>query len=484
MTHGNLNKKLLLIISCLVLTAFSTAFVAAPLVVLADNAATSTSSTSSSSTPSEALQDATIAFQGTLNNASGTPVPDGLYNLDFKIYDAPTDGNVQWEESFTGDQRISVASGTFSVSLGEAAPINLNFDGASYYLAVTVGGDGDSPVWDTEMTPRREIITIEELLAQANADGKSVLAEFISLLNSGNNMVVIVDSATMASLLSSLEQQTANPTSTLAASSGGGNGGGILGLLAGFFINAFENIQSQLADIGSGMTQSLSLLADISAKVDQIYQAVVVNGDAGSTTVASTPPGTDVASQQSGSAILPAGEASVSIITPAIEDDSNVFITLLDGSNQETIPQADWAITNRVDGQYFTITFDEPASSDRMIDWWVLNTDTSDGLTANSVNLASNTTIDATMTTTTATTTLTPGILASSTDAPEDDSSVVATSTDVASTSTDSDQDSDQDMLSQLSSTDADVSSATVSPTDSSPTDDSSTDSDATSSGL
>jgi hypothetical protein len=335
-------------------------------------------------TGSDNIQGGMIAFQGNLNNASGTSVTDGLYNMDFKIYDAPTNGNVKWEESFTGDQRIQVTGGQFSASLGQSVPINLDFDNNIYYLAVTVGGTGDVPSWDSEMTPRKEIITVAELLQQANADGKSVLDEFIEALNSGNNIVVIVDSATMANLLSGLEQQSTNAQNSSATNNGGG---GILSQLTEFFVSAFESIQSELAYIGKGVTQILSMLTDISTKVDQIYQAVVVNNGGKVSSIAAIAPSVSSStsatptSQQSGSAIVLANQQSININTPAIQSDSNVLITLVDGYNEQNMSQIGWAISNRVSGQYFTITFDQPLASNTVINWWVLNTDSSADVT-------------------------------------------------------------------------------------------------------
>lgn len=345
--------------------------------------ATTTAGTLLGAGDNENIQGGTIAFQGDLNDASGTSVSDGLYNIDFKIYDAPQDGNVQWEESFTGDERIQVTDGKFSASLGQTSPINLDFDNNTYYLAVTVGNTGDTPVWDKEMTPREEIITVQQLLAQAKTDGKSALDELIQALYSGNNMVVIVDSATMANLLASMEQQATSQNSAAAG------GGGFLSQLAGFFVNMFEAIQSQLVAIAHGITQSLNLLADISQKVDQIYQAVVVNNKVpltASVLSSMSPPGTTVPDQQSGTAVVLADDENINIATPAIETDSNVFITLANGSGQGTAPLGDWTISNRVPGQYFTVTFDKPVTSDTVINWWVLNTDSSQGSATSSTS--------------------------------------------------------------------------------------------------
>jgi hypothetical protein len=418
--------------------------------------ATTTDGTLLGAGDSENIQGGTIAFQGNLNDASGTSVSDGFYNIDFKIYDAPTDGNVQWEESFTGDERIQVTGGKFSASLGESSPINLDFDNNTYYLAVTVGNTGDTPVWDKEMTPREEIITVQQLLAQAKADGKSALDELIQALYSGNNMVVIVDSATMANLLASMEQQATNQNSATPG------GGGFLSQLAGFFANMFESIQSELIAIAHGITQSLNLLADISQKVDEIYQAVVVNNKvplSASALSSMTPPGSTVPDQQSGTAVVLADDENINIATPAIETDSNVFITLASGSGQGTAPLGDWRISKRVRGQNFTVTFDKPVTADTVINWWVLNTDSPTGSATSSTGGAQNTTTPSADDTSSPVvpdgTTITTATSSPATSTmPDQDILPASSSTDVVSSSSDISAVPDASAAAQSSSTD------------------------------
>jgi len=75
----------------------------------------------------------TISYQGTLTDARGTVVPDGNYNLTFKLYDTASGGTPLWTEV----QSVAVSKGIFSVILGSAAPLNLPFN-KPYYLGVTV----------------------------------------------------------------------------------------------------------------------------------------------------------------------------------------------------------------------------------------------------------------------------------------------------------------------------------------------------------
>jgi hypothetical protein len=75
----------------------------------------------------------TISYQGVLTDANGTVVPDGNYNLTFKIYDTSSGGTPLWTEV----QSVAVSKGIFSVILGSVAPLNLPFN-RPYYLGVTI----------------------------------------------------------------------------------------------------------------------------------------------------------------------------------------------------------------------------------------------------------------------------------------------------------------------------------------------------------
>src|SRR5688572_27428575 len=52
-----------------------------------------------------------LNFQGRLKTASGSIVPDGNYNLEFKIYDDATAGSLLWTETRTTTDKVRVANG-------------------------------------------------------------------------------------------------------------------------------------------------------------------------------------------------------------------------------------------------------------------------------------------------------------------------------------------------------------------------------------
>jgi hypothetical protein len=103
----------------------------------------------------------TISYQGVLTDTSNNPVPDGNYNLTFKLYDVTTGGTALWSEG----QLVSVNKGIFSVILGSVAPLNLPFN-KPYYLGVTVGAG-------TELSPRMPLTSSGYSFRAAKTDSIS-----------------------------------------------------------------------------------------------------------------------------------------------------------------------------------------------------------------------------------------------------------------------------------------------------------------------
>jgi hypothetical protein len=142
----------------------------------------------------------TISYQGILTDASGTAVPDGNYELTFKLYDAATGGMELWSE----EQSVAVNNGIFNVILGSITPLTLSFD-RLYWLGVTVGQD-------SELTPRIELTaSAYSLNARSIADsavtgGKIASGQVVRsvnaikddvLLAAGNNITITQDDNTL-----------------------------------------------------------------------------------------------------------------------------------------------------------------------------------------------------------------------------------------------------------------------------------------------
>lgn len=97
-----------------------------------------------------------ITYQGQLLDPNtGSPMPDGQYDMVFTIYDQDTLGNALWTQSFTGASGVQVTGGQFTVYLGSGAnPIRPDvFTGAMRWLGVQVGAD-------PEMTPRTLLTSV------------------------------------------------------------------------------------------------------------------------------------------------------------------------------------------------------------------------------------------------------------------------------------------------------------------------------------
>jgi hypothetical protein len=82
-----------------------------------------------------------MSYQGVLTDGAGNLVPDGFYDLTFRIYTVPSAGAAVYAEAHTGANHVQVTHGGFSVLLGSITPLNsYGFDGP-LYLGVQVAAD-------------------------------------------------------------------------------------------------------------------------------------------------------------------------------------------------------------------------------------------------------------------------------------------------------------------------------------------------------
>jgi hypothetical protein len=88
----------------------------------------------------------TMSYQGVLTDNLGAVVPDGFYDLTFRVYNVPVAGSALWTEAHTGVNHVQVSKGGFSVILGSLSALTLPFDGP-YYLGVQIAVD-------PELSPR------------------------------------------------------------------------------------------------------------------------------------------------------------------------------------------------------------------------------------------------------------------------------------------------------------------------------------------
>ena len=90
-----------------------------------------------------------MSYQGVLRDGSGNPVPDGSYNVTFRIYDVDTGGTALWSEG----QPLTATGGIINAYLGSVIPLDtLAFD-VPYWLAIAIE-------YGPELTPRTPLTTV------------------------------------------------------------------------------------------------------------------------------------------------------------------------------------------------------------------------------------------------------------------------------------------------------------------------------------
>lgn len=118
-------------------------------------------------------------FQGRLASSSGSIMPNGTYNMRFRIYNASTGGTVQWSEDrlVSASQGVTVTNGIFSVQLGSVTSLPASvFTSNSLYFEVELPTPGtatsSSPSWtEGAMTPRNQLATSAYAYNSETLDG-------------------------------------------------------------------------------------------------------------------------------------------------------------------------------------------------------------------------------------------------------------------------------------------------------------------------
>ena len=161
----------------------------------------------------------TINFQARILTSTGALVPDGNYNLEFKLYDSIAAGGTAqgvcslnsstddcwWLETRTGGNVVRVVNGYVSVNLGSVTAFGTSIPWSQQmFITMRVGGIG-APVWDaTEMTNagNRMMLNAAPLALVANnlktADRTSANSDNITIqtgttTTSGNSGNIAID---------------------------------------------------------------------------------------------------------------------------------------------------------------------------------------------------------------------------------------------------------------------------------------------------
>lgn len=184
-----------------------------------------------SSTPVNAMTNPTINFQGRLLNSQGAVVPDGYYNIQFKIYQdgdglsannstgAPA-GTLKWTEDWTnsGGHGVTVKNGYMSVELGTVNPFGsqVDWDQSTLWLSVNIGNTNTSctPIascgLDGEMLPMKRFSSTPYAMNAGMLDGLTA-SDFIrntTTLQSGNIAVQSASASSVAVVVSGAASQS------------------------------------------------------------------------------------------------------------------------------------------------------------------------------------------------------------------------------------------------------------------------------------
>ena len=126
-----------------------------------------------------------LSYQGRLTDSLGNPVPDGNYQMTFRLYPDETGGTPFWSEAKT----ITVRNGLFSALLGEVTPINAVPDNGEMWLGLQVAS---AP----ELTPRLRIVSSAfSFLSERSANSDLLQGRDTSYFARANHTHPYVDSA-------------------------------------------------------------------------------------------------------------------------------------------------------------------------------------------------------------------------------------------------------------------------------------------------
>ena len=125
-------------------------------------------------------------FQGRLLNAQGAVVPDGFYNIQFKIYQDGTGttagnpgGTLKWTENWlnSGGKGVQVINGYMSVQLGSINPFasQVDWNSDTLWLSMNIGNTNVSCTPFTNCAPDGEMVPMKRLSSVAYAMNATML---------------------------------------------------------------------------------------------------------------------------------------------------------------------------------------------------------------------------------------------------------------------------------------------------------------------
>jgi hypothetical protein len=131
-----------------------------------------------------------INFQGRLLNTAGATVPDGYYNIQFKIYQdgdgltagdttgSPA-GSLKWTESYLNSASVGVQviNGFMSVQLGSITPFgsSVDWNQGTLWLSINIGGINTTCTPFSSCTPDGEMLPMKRLSSSPYAINSGLL---------------------------------------------------------------------------------------------------------------------------------------------------------------------------------------------------------------------------------------------------------------------------------------------------------------------
>jgi hypothetical protein len=194
-----------------------------------------------------------VNFQARLETAAGAIVPDGFYNVQFKLYSASSGGSPEWTESYTynsgagsSDARLQVINGYLTANLGSLTA----FSGISWdqqqWLTMNIGGtvSGGTITYDGEMNPRLQLTAVPYAFRAGQlADPANSGSTLTWATQGGANSILLPNAAGTLCIQASaacgfestsgtdfIQNQTASPQSAGFNINGNGTIGGTLSL--------------------------------------------------------------------------------------------------------------------------------------------------------------------------------------------------------------------------------------------------------------
>src|SRR5438093_11800508 len=135
-----------------------------------------------------------ITYQGRLSD-NGTAA-NGTYDLQFKLYDALTLGNLQGSPNTVTKTGVSVTNGIFTVQLDFGASA---FPGADRYLEISVQHNGGGYI---TLLPRQQLTSTPYAIRSSSAASADTATSATTATTATNNVLKSGDTMTGALVLS------------------------------------------------------------------------------------------------------------------------------------------------------------------------------------------------------------------------------------------------------------------------------------------